>query len=80
VNSQLYITITGTKPLQGIAQRFGFELPWSARPDGDGWLVEVPRGHSLGLDGKGAFEIVTAGDWQSFVNAVMCRISQLGDM
>jgi len=73
VSSQLDIDITRDDPLCGVAQRFGFELPWTAVRDGHEWLVEVPRGHSLGPGGKGAFDVV-ADDWQGFVRAVRREI------
>ena len=60
----------------GVASRYGFELPWSALHDGSVWTVEVPRGHSLGPDGKGAFEVVTDEDWPRFVGAVHKALSQ----
>jgi hypothetical protein len=70
MTSQLNIEITSKEPLCGVARRFGFELAWTAVRDGHGWLVEVPRGHALGPEGKGAFEIVTAGDWPAFARAI----------
>ena len=76
MTSQLDITITSRKPLRGVARRFGFELTWTAVRDGAGWLVEVPRGHSLSPDGKGAFEVVTGGDWPGFEDAVRAMLSR----
>jgi len=53
----------------GEAHRFGFSLAWQAARDGD-WRVEVRQGHSLGPEGKGAFEVVTNDDWPAFTAAV----------
>ena len=78
MTSPLDIEITSREPLRGVARRFGFELPWSATPDGDRWLIEVARGHSLGPDGQGAFEVVTADDWQGLVSAVHREIDSQG--
>ena len=76
MTSQLDIEITSREPLRGVARRFGFGLPWLATPDGDRWLIEVARGHSLGPGGRGAFEVVTSGDWPGFVRAVTLRINR----
>ncbi len=58
----------------GRASRFGFELPWTALRQGSNWIVNVPRGHSLGPDGRGAFEVVTQDDWLRFEAVVRAAL------
>ena len=72
---QLTVDVLGPERAEGTATRFGFTLGWVATWDGAEWLVEIPPGHSLGPDGKGAFEIVTDDDWQRFVAAVRREIA-----
>ena len=60
--------------VSGVARRWGAELPWTATRDGSGWEVVVPPGHSLGPDGTGSFELVTADDWPAFCAAVIRSI------
>ena len=67
---QLTVDSVGADRADGSASRYGFTLAWTATWDGAEWIVEVPAGHSLGPDGRGAFEIVTDDDWQRFVAAV----------
>ncbi len=71
---QLTVDALGPDQAEGSASRFGFDLAWTATWDGAEWIVEIPPGHSLGPDGKGAFEIVTDDDWQRFVAAVRREI------
>jgi len=73
---ELRILECRTPHARGVASRFGFELDWSATWDGRHWLVEVPAGHTLGPDGKGAFEIVTDDDWPRWVAAVRREINK----
>jgi hypothetical protein len=73
MSSQLTVTVDAAHTADrrsGSAARFGFLLRWDATWDGAEWLVEVPRGHALGPDGKGAFEVVTNDDWPAFAAAV----------
>ena len=72
VSSELELTVDalGARRADGNASRYGFTLAWTATWDGAEWVVEVPPGHSLGPDGKGAFEVVTDDDLQRFVGAV----------
>ena len=67
---RIVVEAVQTDRAEGSATRFGFDLAWTASRDGGGWLIEVPRGHSLGPDGRGAFEVVTGDDWRGFAAAV----------
>ncbi len=80
MSMQLDIEVTDHAPdrARGVATRCGFTLPWSGTFDGVEWVLEVPRGHSLGPSGKGAFEIVTDHDWPRFIVAVERVIVQGG--
>ncbi len=71
-DSQLDIVVIDREPrtARGVAGRFGFSVPWTAWSDAGAWQVEVPRGHSLGPDGKGAFELVTDDNWPAFTAAI----------
>jgi hypothetical protein len=76
VSKELEVRVLEFRPerAEGSATRFGFALGWVATWDGAEWLVEIPPGHSLGPDGKGAFEIVTDDDWKRFTAAVRREI------
>ena len=71
---ELTVDTFGAERAEGTATRCGFSLRWMATWDGIEWRVEVPRGHSLGPDGRGAFEIVTDDNWQRFITAVRREI------